>query len=192
MKRTFIPRLLALLLALCLVLPLVACEEETPPDDDIRPGGDLYAMLEMDLALIYDVGGYSKMLTDLLNAPASDDHTFQNHLVTTRITEENEMYFLGSTELVYDAAIASEPAISPTLYSLCLLVTASPEQGKTLAEELKKSANPRKWVCTGLSEDKVYVAQSGIFVLLVMSAEDGEALTDAFYEVVHVPRATDC
>ena len=190
MKKTNWLRLLALMLALALTVSLVACDGESPlgttdgDDPPIQPGGDAYAALEYFLGEIYAVGGYSDMLTDMLNAPPSTEDTFYNHLVTSRITEENETYFLGSDSLVYDAAIASDPAMSPTLYSLCLLVAETEDQAETLATELKKSANPMKWVCTGLADDDVYVARSGCYVILVMSARDGEKLISAFHEVV--------
>ncbi len=192
MKQNVIFRLLSLLMAMLLVLPLSACEGEEPPtgNEDVQPGGDAAVALEYYLGEIYAVGGYSKMLTDMLNAPASTDDVFYNHLVTSRITENNEKYFLGSTTLEYEVAIASDPAMSPTLYSLCLLFAETPEKAETLAKELKKSADPMKWVCTGLSDDHVYVAHSGRYVILVMSAQDGEKLIDAFYEVMSRTTAT--
>lgn len=186
MRKTWKYHLLTLTLAFILVL-CTRCAERKPEGNGaggVPPNGDDHTALEYFLDEIYACGGYSKMLTDMLNAPPSTEDVFYNHLVTTRITEENEKYFLGSTELVYDAAIASDPAMSPTLYSLCLLSASDSEQAEKLAKELKKSADPRKWVCMGLPDENVYVAQSGCYVMLVMSAEDGERLTDAFYEVM--------
>lgn len=49
---------------------------------------------------------------------------------------------------------------------------------------VKENADPRKWVCTGLSDNDVYVEYADDVVLLVMSAEDGEALAEAFRAVM--------
>ena len=53
-----------------------------------------------------------------------------------------------------------------------------------VAKMVKENADPRKWVCTGLSDNDVYVEYADDVVLLVMSAEDGEALAEAFRAVM--------
>jgi hypothetical protein len=65
------------------------------------------------------------------------------------------------------------------------LKVAEGEDAAEVAKQVKKSANPMKWVCTGLSSDDVYVDYADDVVILVMSARDGESLIDAFHSVMN-------
>lgn len=180
MKKTWLIRALALMTAILLSVSLVSCKEEKPKTVGAY-GDDLEALL----ADIYAVGGYSDMLTGMLEAPADTDNMFYTRLMTVEITKENEMGFLGANGIPYERAIASEPNLNPTLYSLCLLKVAEDEDAAEVAKQVKKSANPMKWVCTGLSSDDVYVDYADDVVILVMSARDGESLIDAFHSVMN-------
>ena len=175
MKQRWITRVIAVLMAILISASLVACHEEKPKAD-----GTYADDLEALLTDIYAMGGYSDMLMDMIHAPANTENVYYTHLMTIEITEENEMGFLGTNEISYERAIASEPSMSPTLYSLCLLKVKEGEDAANVAKQVKKSANPMKWVCTGLSENDVYVDYADDVVILVMSANDGESLVEAF------------
>ena len=174
MKKLFI-----LLLAALLAVSLVACDREGASESYASYSEDLEALL----ADIYAVGGYSDMLTSMLDAPESTEDMFYTSLMTVEITAENEIGFLGANGIPYERAIASEPTMMPTRYSLCLLKVKEGENVAEVAKQVKKSANPMKWVCTGVSDNDVYVEYAGDIVILVMSEQDGEALMDAFRSV---------
>ena len=169
-------KLFVLLMALLLAVSLVACDREGASESDASYSEDLEALL----ADIYAVGGYSDMLTSMLEAPESTENMFYTSLMTVEITAENEVGFLGANGIPYERAIASEPTMMPTTYSLCLLKVKEGEDVAAVAKQVKKSANPMKWVCTGVSDDDVYVDYADDIVILVMSAKDGEALIGAF------------
>ena len=173
-------KLFVLLLAVLFTVSFVACNREDMSD----PKGSYSEDLEALLADIYAVGGYSDMLTSMLEAPESTDDMFYTSLITVEITAENEMGFLGANGIPYERAIASEPTMMPTRYSLCLLKVKEGENVAEVAKQVKKSANPMKWVCTGVSDDAVYVDYADDIVILVMSEQDGEALVDAFRSVM--------
>lgn len=179
MKKFDFTRLLALVMAVLLSVSLVACDEETLKTDG-KHEGDLEDLLEE----IYAYGTYSEMLTGMLEAPADTENHFYARLLTIELNEENDARFLGTSGIPYERAIASEPNISPTLYSLCLLKVKEGEDVAKVAKMVKENADPRKWVCTGLSDNDVYVEYADDVVLLVMSAEDGEALAEAFRAVM--------
>lgn len=180
MKKMDFVRILALLVAVLLLISLAACNEAAPKTDG-KYDGDLEDLLEK----IYARGGYSEMLTGMLEAPTDTENMYYTHLLTIEITEENEKGFLGTDEIPYERAIASEPSMSPTLYSLCLLKVKEGEDVEKVAKMVKENADPRKWVCTGLSDHDVYVEYADDVVLLVMSATDGEAIAEAFREVMN-------
>lgn len=169
-------KLFVLFLAVLFAVSLVACDREGASESDASYSEDLEALLTD----IYAVGGYSDMLTGMLEAPESTEDMFYTSLMTVEITAENEMGFLGANGIPYERAIASEPTMMPTRYSLCLLKVKEGEDVAEVAKQVKKSANPMKWVCTGVSDDDVYVEYANDIVILVMSEQDGEALIEAF------------
>ncbi len=179
MKKLWITRAIVLLTAILISVLLVACKKED--GNEIRYSDDLEGLLEE----IYACGGYSDMLMGMIHAPANTENMYYTHLMTIEITEENEMGFLGTNEIPYERAIASEPSMSPTLYSLCLLKVKEGEDVEKVAKQVKENADPRKWVCTGLSDNDVYVDYVGDVVILVMSAQDGEALVESFKIVIN-------
>lgn len=141
--------------------------------------------LEDILSAIYGKGGYSKELEALISAPVPDmdKGEWNNHLVITNITEENAMSYFGTADVEAEYAIASEAAMNPTTYLLCLAKIKDGADVKKNAELIRENANPMRWVCTGLSKDHVYVDYFGDVVILVMSAGDGEALISAFRDI---------
>lgn len=172
-------KLIAMLLILStLVILFASCGKEE------QKGKALSEMpLEDILAAIYDKGGYSKMLTSLIEAPVPKEDEFTNYLVTTEITDKNCAYFLGKSDIEFERAIASEANLNPTTYSLCLVKAKEGQDVEALADTIKKNADPMKWVCTGVSPDHVYVDHIGDIVILIMSGTDGEALLEAFHSL---------
>lgn len=176
--------LMIFLIVLSLLLISCRSEEEAPKTFSEMT-------LEEILAAIYQKGGYSKQLTELIEAPVPepDSMDFSNYLVTTEIDEDNCEYFLGKSDVAFQRAIASEASICPTTYSLCLIRANEGQDVDALAQAIRESADPMKWVCTGLPDDAVYVAAEEDVVILVMSASDGEALLSAFHSIASADEA---
>ena len=101
--------LMIFLIVLSLLLISCRSEEEAPKTFSEMT-------LEEILAAIYQKGGYSKQLTELIEAPVPepDSMDFSNYLVTTEIDEDNREYFLGKSDVAFQRAIASEASICPT------------------------------------------------------------------------------
>lgn len=171
-------KLIAILLILSsFVMLFASCGKE---DEKSKAFSEM--PLEDILAAIYKKGGYSKMLTSLIEAPVPDPDSFDftNYLVTTEIGDDNCTYFLGKADIEFERAIASEASMNPTTYSLCLVKAKEGQDVEALANTIKKNADPAKWICTGVSPDHVYVDHIGDIVILIMSDTDGEALLEAF------------
>ena len=183
MKKSIFIRLAAALAALILTLTLVSCgKPDTPPP--AKAFSDM--TLEEILDAIYKEGGYSERLTALIGTPVPEDPaaSFDNYLVTSEINDNNFAYFLGETKFPFERAIASEPAISPSLlHTVCLVKIKEGDDGDALVHTIRNNADPMKWVCTGLSDKDVYVDRQGDIILLVMNHADGEALISAFRKV---------
>lgn len=98
---------------------------------------------------------------------------------TTRIKNGNASYYLGSDEIAFADAIASDAMMSVIPFSLCLVRVADKADAEATAAAILESADPNKWICVGLSGDCVVADYAGDVVILIM-AEEAEALHAAF------------
>ena len=83
-----------------------------------------------------------------------------------KLHEENDEYYLGTTEIKYKEALASESMAGSVAHSVVLLRV---EDANATVEALKANANPRKWVCVEASN--FTVKSKGDLVILIMSNE---------------------
>lgn len=83
------------------------------------------------------------------------------------LTEENFEYF-AFTKANYKEAIASE-GISSMAHSVVLIRLENENEANQIVEDIKKNANPRKWIC--VEAENTYVLSKGDLVVLIMSNE---------------------
>lgn len=103
-------------------------------------------------------------------------------LTNTAINEENIEYFLGTKDIEYSEALASESGVGSIAHSVVLLRTKENADVDKIKEQIEKNVNPRKWVCVGVEEDEVIVENKGDLIILIMVQDEGnrEKLEDAF------------
>ena len=109
----------------------------------------------------------------------SDKQAFnyiRNHQGITFI-EEN--YGIIHT-LDFEEAVASEPFINAIAFSVCLMRVKDGTDIDELKAEIRRSANPAKWICVDVNPNDVRVESVGDLVLLIM-ADDSEKYSEAFY-----------
>lgn len=133
-------------------------------------GANLEGSLEEILAEIYKTAAVSEQFREYA----------KTGLQTTEINGENCEYHLGKAEIEFDAAIASEPIMSPSAYSLCLVRVKEGADIEQIKTDIKENADPRKWVCVGVDPDNVIVDNVGDVIILIMSDQEGAALHEAF------------
>ena len=150
------------LMVLLLLLPAAACRAESP-------------LAEKPLEEIVDAL-YERATAEYGFAP-----TWNLELIDIPITPDKNDWYFG-TEIEYAEALASEYVIMPPAYSVCLVRVQPGDDAAAIAETLRESADPYKWVCT--SAGAVAVEHSGDLVLLIMAEpENTEALRQAFTEL---------
>lgn len=168
-------KVISLLLALIIVFSFAACNTKNTGADpsgnnEVSQNENLEGDLESILEKIYDT--------------AEVDEYFKEYAKTglqiTEITDENIKYHLGKEGIEYESAIASEPIMSSSAYSLCLVRVKEGADIEKIKTDIKENVDPRKWVCVGVDEENVIVDSIGDVVILIMSNDQGKALHDAF------------
>lgn len=101
-------------------------------------------------------------------------------LVQTEVTEENKAYYLGTEDVHFKEAIASEPMINAIAHSVVLVRLEEGEDAAAAAEKIKESAQPNKWICVGVDPQNVYTETKGDIVILIMDDIKPDKLLENF------------
>jgi hypothetical protein len=104
-------------------------------------------------------------------------------LESESITAEKAEYFLGiSLPDSVTEGIASEPVMSGSAFSICLLRVKDGTDTEALAKQMRENVNSFKWVCTGVEKKNVRTVCAGNVILLAVT-EDSKAFVKAFREM---------
>lgn len=101
------------------------------------------------------------------------------------LTEEDIEYYIGTKDIKWKEAVASESMVGSIAHSVVLIRMADDatmddiEDAKT---KIKENANPRKWLCVGA--ENVIVENNGDLIILIMTNSLAETLEDNFNDLV--------
>ena len=101
-------------------------------------------------------------------------------LTNIEVTAENVEGFLGTADIEYKEALASEPMVSSIAHSVVLVRVEDESQVDNVMSQIKENVNPRKWLCVGVEEDQVIVKNKGNLIILIMAATDSDKLEAGF------------
>ena len=104
-------------------------------------------------------------------------------LERTEINNENIERFLGTKDIEYTEALASEPIIGSIAHSAVLIRVKDESKINEVKELIKKSVNPRKWVCVWVEDDEVKILNKGNLILLVMVKDNPDILVNNFNNI---------
>ena len=99
-----------------------------------------------------------------------------------KVNEENIEYYLGTSDIEYEEALASESGIGSIAHSVVLVRTKKNADVESIKTKIKESINPNKWICVGVDEKDVIVENKGdlIILILVEDSNNRETLKKAF------------
>ncbi len=109
-------------------------------------------------------------------------------LSNTEVTEENEEGFLGTKDVEYEEALASESMTGSIAHSVVLVrlkEDATQEEIEKAKTAIKENVNPRKWICVGVEEDDVIVENKGNLIILIMTTEHKEDIQNNFQSLTN-------
>ena len=85
------------------------------------------------------------------------------------VTDENVAMYLGTEDIEFEEALASEPAVSSIAHSVVLIRVKDNANVELIKEKIEKNAPIRKWLCT--EPEEVEVESKGDLIILIMSSE---------------------
>ena len=97
----------------------------------------------------------------------------------TEVNAENMEYYLGTTNVKFKRALASEPMMSSIAHSLVLVELADGQDINAAKKAIKENINGYKWLCVGVEPENILVNNVGNYVMLIMNNE-AQSFMDAF------------
>jgi len=97
------------------------------------------------------------------------------------LTEEDIEYYIGTKDIKWEKAIASESMVGAVPHSVVIIRMSEDATEKDYEDamtKIKENANPRKWVCVEASN--VYVERNGNLIALIMSNELADTIKTNF------------
>lgn len=95
----------------------------------------------------------------------------------TELNDENFEYY-AFADVKYKEAIASESMTGSIPHSVVLIRLEDQKDASKTVEEIKKNANPRKWLC--VEAENTFVLSKGDLVVLIMSNELAPKIKENF------------
>ena len=89
-------------------------------------------------------------------------------LQQVKVNADNIEYYLGTSDISYKEALASEPAIGSIAHSVVLVRVADDASVEDVKTKIKENVNPRKWICVGVEEEDVIVKNRGNLIILIL------------------------
>lgn len=156
-------KILSIVLVMLMAVSAAACSSPA------EGGGNLEGTTEEIMQQVFDAAKVD-----------DDERTYiLENLMTAEVNAENEEYYLGKTGYKYKEGFAAEPMVNAQAFSCVVLRAENEAEAKKLAEEVKKTVNPNKWICVGVDPSNVKTATKGDVMFLIMS-DNAQAYIDAF------------
>ena len=142
-------RKIAWILLAAMTLSIAACGNKT--GDPVADDGNITAEAtegELDTSANLE-GSCADILDEIYKTAKTDDDYFSytDDFENVEITEAEEEYILGTTEIDYTDSVYSAPMMSSIAYQ-CVLLRVSEDQDIEAAKKLlEENADPAKWIC---------------------------------------------
>ena len=119
-------------------------------------------------------------LTDLMERVYQDidEDRFPMALQNIEVTKENVENYLGSKDIEFKEALASESRVGSIAYSVVLVRTKEGADVEQIKKQIKESVDPRKWICVGV--ENVIVESKGDLIIVILSDDLGADIQKGF------------
>ena len=115
-------------------------------------------------------GGLEELMTKVYENIPEDERPMM--LMNTEVNEENIEYYLGTKDIEYVEALASESGVGSIAHSVVLVRTKDNADIETIKNEIKEKVDPRKWICVGVEREDLIVKNKGNLIILIMVEDE--------------------
>ena len=115
-------------------------------------------------------GSLEDLMTSLYENIPEDERPMM--LTNMEVNDENIEYYLGTDDIEYESALASESAVGSIAHSVVLVRVKDGEDIEEVKSEIKENVDPRKWICVGVEEEDIIVKNKGNLVILIMVEDE--------------------
>lgn len=112
-------------------------------------------------------GDLEDIMTKVYGSLSEDEKPMM--LTNIEVTDENIEMYLGTSDIEYEEALASESGVGSIAHSVVLIRVKDSRNVEAIKEKIEDSVDPRKWIC--VEAEEVEVESKGNLILLVMSNE---------------------
>lgn len=113
-------------------------------------------------------GTLEEIMTKVYNSVPEDQKPMM--LMNVEVTKENVEMYLGTTDIEFEEALASESATGSIAHSVVLVRVKDNADVEAIKEKIENSVNPRKWIC--VEAEDVEVESKGNLIILIMATEE--------------------
>lgn len=102
-----------------------------------------------------------------------DENDLPMYLENITLTDESLSNYIGTSDIKWKEAIASESSVGSIAHSVVLIRMDDKATSKDIEEaknKIKESVDPAKWICT--EAEKVYVESNNNLIVVIMTFED--------------------
>ena len=99
-------------------------------------------------------------------------------LTSIELDDESFENFTFVKDVKYKEAVVSEPQVSSIAHSVVLIRLENASDASKVVAEIKKNANPNKWLC--VTAENVIVKSKGDLVVLIMSNDLASKVEENF------------
>ncbi len=115
-------------------------------------------------------GTLEELMTKIYADIPEDDRPMM--LMNTELNEENMENFLGTKDLEYKEALASESATGSIAHSVILLRAKENADVEKIKSDIKENVNPRKWICVGVEDEDVVIKSKGDLIIVIIVEDE--------------------
>lgn len=125
-------------------------------------------------------GSLEDLMADVYEDIPEDERPMM--LTNIEVNEDNIEYYLGTADIQYEEALASESGVGSIAHSVVLVRVKDDADVESIKSKIKENVDPRKWICVGVEEDDVIVKNRGNLIILIMVEDEAsrDKLEEAF------------
>lgn len=125
-------------------------------------------------------GTLEELMTKVYSNVAEEERPMA--LTNMEVNSENIEGFLGTSDISYSEALASESMIGSIAHSVVLVRVEDNANVEDVKNKIKENVNPRKWICVGVEKEDVIIKNKGnlIIVIIVENETTRTKIDEAF------------